>query len=203
MTTWRNSSAMKTTLLRPCGSCGQYDNGLDRFQWSTYAEDQFDRRAPQDRQNDGIWKDFVTALQRLFLTDAVEDHGLLDRNLRDVGWILQAIYQNGQAWMNAARDVVGSALYTVKKKIGCARCKGIAYCGKKHQVHDWPTHKQFCKKYNGRGSNVWVFGLKSERNTLAKGGLILNMNRHLRECFVLLLTVLNLLRGKEMTYRAT
>lgn len=28
----------------------------------------------------------------------------------------------------------------------CARCGVVAYCGKEHQLADWKTHKQVCKK---------------------------------------------------------
>ena len=28
----------------------------------------------------------------------------------------------------------------------CAACKAVAYCGKEHQVADWPAHKKACKE---------------------------------------------------------
>lgn len=28
----------------------------------------------------------------------------------------------------------------------CSGCHAIAYCGEKHQLHDWPKHKALCKK---------------------------------------------------------
>lgn len=31
------------------------------------------------------------------------------------------------------------------KTMQCARCKGVAYCGKEHQKADWASHKKVCK----------------------------------------------------------
>jgi hypothetical protein len=63
-----------------------------------YAEDRLDRRARHAEGKDLLWKDYTEAIQG-------NNHELLGRTLRDIGWNSHALYHYGQAWCDASASV--------------------------------------------------------------------------------------------------
>jgi hypothetical protein len=83
-----------------------------------YAQDRIDRRARNhdNSNNDGLWLDFVTS--RLH-----NDHSLLANTLRDVGWIRQATFHYGQAWIQSPRSQRAAGDYAQMAEL--AGCPGV------------------------------------------------------------------------------
>lgn len=59
-----------------------------------YAEDRLDRRARHDAGKDSLWSDYQEAVYG-------DNHELVARTLRDVGWNAHALFHYGQAWSQA------------------------------------------------------------------------------------------------------
>ena len=86
--------------------------------------------------------------------------------------------QNDFFYPNACQ--ICGCMENIRRLLRCGKCQMVSYCGKKHQIEHWSTHKSFCKvladtrkrkdllkEVKGRKQEAWVSAKLGLINTIS------------------------------------